>query len=153
MVAFSAGELLTAAKLNAFVDPDAWTVFTPTWTNVTVGNGTSDCSYMRAGNLIIARYKLTFGSTTAITGVPQPGLPVTAVAGAALASGAITVYRDVSAASNYLGIVHVASTTVVQFSLLGRANATDAFAGVSATLPFTWAVSDTLGGTVVYEAA
>lgn len=140
------------AKLNG-TGAAAWTAFTPTWTNITIGNGTSECAYIKRGRLVVARFKLTFGSTTVITSTPQPGLPVTAAAAASLAQADLAVYRDVSASSNFFGIIHMASTTVVQFSQLGRASATDAFASISATVPFTWATGDIMGGTVTYEAA
>ena len=44
------------------------TTFTPTWTNITVGNGTSTGSYVQVGDLVFVRASLVFGSTTALSG-------------------------------------------------------------------------------------
>lgn len=151
------GNLATAVdtELNRLVGVGsaAWTAFTPTWTGVTVGDGTSDCAYIKRGRLVVVRYKFTLGSTSAITATPQPTLPVTAVAGAATAAAAMAVYRDVSLPGNFFGIIHVASTSVAQFTQLARANPTDASVGVTSTVPFTWAVGDTIGGVISYEAS
>ena len=43
------------------------TTFTPTWTNITVGNGTSTGSYVQVGDLVFVRASLVFGSTTAVS--------------------------------------------------------------------------------------
>lgn len=143
------------AKLISSLDQPlgAWTAFTPTWTGITIGDGTSDCTYYQVGKLVVARYKFTFGSTSAITATPTPTLPVNASAGSSLAAMNAAVFRDVSAATNYAGLLHIGSTTQAQFSQLGRALANDALSGISSTVPFTWAVTDILGGTITYEAA
>lgn len=153
MTAFSSGELLTAAKLNAFVTPAAWTAFTPAWTSLTVGNGVEDHSYFRAGNLIIARYKLTFGSTTAITGTPNPALPVAGSAKITRMGGCVAEYRDASLPGSFMGACIIASATSAFFLKFNVAGATDQLSGVTATTPFTWAVNDVMSGTVIYEAA
>lgn len=70
-----AGEIIRASDVT---DPE-WTDFTATMTNVTVGNGTLDARYMRrAGDWIIAEYRLVSGSTTSISGTIAVKLPVDA---------------------------------------------------------------------------
>lgn len=131
----------------------AWTAFTPTWTNLTVGNATQTCAYIQIGKLIIARFRLVFGSTTVVSGTPQATVPVTAHANALRTEGEVAIYRDASATTNYAGIVALTLTTAVQFLRENVAGATDAMAGVSSTAPFTWATSDEICGTIMYEAA
>lgn len=71
----NAGELVRASDV---VDP-SWVPFTPSMTNVTVGDGTLTGRYMRlAGDIIIAEYRLVSGATTSITGVIGVDLPVNA---------------------------------------------------------------------------
>lgn len=68
------------------LDSSLWSVtsptsFTPTWTNVTVGNGTSSGSYVRVGDLVFVSARLVFGSTTALTASQSSlTLPVTPAA-------------------------------------------------------------------------
>src|SRR5690606_12470802 len=54
-----------------------WTSFTPTWTSLTLGNGTQDCSYVVIGQLVYAKYYVSFGSTTSITGALAVQVPTT----------------------------------------------------------------------------
>lgn len=53
----------------------AWTSFTPTVNNITVGNGTIDGHYARHGRTIIARAGFTFGTTSVVSGRPGLGVP------------------------------------------------------------------------------
>jgi hypothetical protein len=55
----------------------AWTAWTATYGNITVGNGTATARYQQIGKTINFRYNLTFGSTTSITGNAHFFLPVT----------------------------------------------------------------------------
>jgi hypothetical protein len=56
----------------------AWTAYTPTLTNITLGNGGLNFVYAQLGKTVQVRGSLTFGSTTSITGTMLIGLPVTA---------------------------------------------------------------------------
>lgn len=73
------GEQPSAAKWNILGTNDAhfdsligsgtaWASWTPTWTNITVGNGTLVAKYGQFGKLVFFRLHLTFGSTTAVSG-------------------------------------------------------------------------------------
>jgi hypothetical protein len=83
------GQVLTADSTAAtglvWATPSSgatWTNFTPTYTNVTVGNGTVIARYQKTGNLVTVYYRLTFGTTTSITGsnpvviLPSPIVPL-----------------------------------------------------------------------------
>jgi len=67
--------------------------YTPTWANVTVGNGTSVGNYVVIGDFVSGEAVLTFGSTTAITGNVYVTLPITPTDTPVLPLGVITV-RD-----------------------------------------------------------
>ncbi len=64
----------------------SWVDFTPTLTNVTLGNGTLSARYTQSGKTVSFVERLVAGSTTAITGTVKLGLPVTA-ASSTLAAG------------------------------------------------------------------
>jgi len=76
------GEVDTAAFLNAELRDAmigiqaAYSTYTPTWTGITVGNGTQAARYMQVGKNVHAYGRLTFGSTTTVTAVAHPSLPV-----------------------------------------------------------------------------
>jgi hypothetical protein len=144
-----AGQLVKAGDFEGY--GDAFTSFIPTWTNVTVGNGAQNHAYLQMGKLIIARYELVFGSTSAITGTPVATLPVTGLSNVSF--GFFSHYRDVSAPASFDGIITVASTTTVNFLVFNPAAANANRIGVTSTTPMTWANGDMMQGQVIYEAA
>lgn len=86
---YTAGQVVTAAQLNALQDgiQAAWDAYTPTLTNITLGNGTVAGRYLRVGKTVDVAITLTVGSTTSASGQLQFSVPVAAHA-AAVASGA-----------------------------------------------------------------
>ncbi len=145
-----AGEKPSAATMNLHIRDqfqaigDAWTSYTPTTTNVTLGNGTLASAYMQAGKLTSFRIKLTFGSTSAITGAPTFTLPSSATAARTVTCAAL--FFDSSATATVGGWAF--NSTINQLLLRN-----DASAALSSTVPFTWATSDELVITGTYEAA
>lgn len=129
---------------NTFPFSAAWTPYTPTWTNLTVGNGTNNSAYLQIGKIVIVRVKFTLGSTSAVTGQVQASLPVNSVVGHAGMFGAL--YFDTSATTRNSGFAIMTNNNVLTF----RTNS-DTVTG--ATAPFTWATGDTLGTTGIYEVA
>ena len=73
-----AGDVVTAADTNTYLTHTggAWTAYTPTFTNLTVGNGTLDCQWFRSGRFVSFKVKITFGSTTSVSGAVIVSLPV-----------------------------------------------------------------------------
>jgi hypothetical protein len=55
----------------------AWTPYTPTTSNITMGNGTVTGAYRKLGRIVHAAAAWTFGSTSALTGRPSIGVPFT----------------------------------------------------------------------------
>lgn len=112
----------------------AWTSFTPSWTNLTVGNATNTGRWMRVGSLVVAQYNLVFGSSTSVSGIFYPALP-TNYAGAPVGFGwgyddtAVAWASTVFTAGAYL-------TTTARFN---------------ATFPWTWAVNDIIRLSITYE--
>jgi len=67
----------TQNAVKTYVDDNnAWTTFTPTWANVTVGNGTSRGAYKKQGRTVHFWAELTLGNTTTIDGSVSITLPV-----------------------------------------------------------------------------
>lgn len=160
--AWAAGERITADRLNAITP--RWTAWTPSWSTSTgaatptIGNGTYDCEYSQAGDIVFCRFEVVFGSTTNFGGGGTGdnwrfSLPVTASA-TATAIGHMEL--------NYSASVRIYSraraTTTTDFELevsTGRVDGT----GVTNTgivdlsTPETWASGDAIRGTLAYRAA
>lgn len=147
------GEIVTAAKLNEVfpAGDDAYTTWTPIYTNLTVGNGTVVARYNQIGQTVFAEYSLTFGSTTSIAGDVQISTPVTGASpGSELTVGVATLFDSGSTA--HVGIVEMLGTTfrpratIVSGTSIVRTSLTS-------TVPMTWTTNDQLNFTAVYEAA
>ena len=136
----------------------AWTTYTPTWTNLTVGNGTVSARYTQDNKVVIGTVYIQFGSTTSITANnPRFTLPVTArdpgilsgsnffVTGAAMASDWNIQTYKVDLAFQ--------STTAVEFQTLDTGSAHGKYVATTTTVPITFGTSDVLMGTFIYEAA
>jgi hypothetical protein len=54
-----------------------WTTWTPTYTNLTVGNGTVVARYQQTGKTVNFEFYFTMGSTSVMGSVPQITMPVT----------------------------------------------------------------------------
>jgi hypothetical protein len=71
----------TGLKWDSAPSPSyTWTSWTPTYTNLTVGNGTVTAKYIQIGKLVTAYWKIVFGSTTSVAGSVDLTLPINAVA-------------------------------------------------------------------------
>lgn len=129
--------------------------FTPTFTNLTLGNGTSNGKYKRVGPIAIVEAIIVFGTTTAITGaLTLNNLPIANVAGSIQNHGQ-NVYFDSSIGFTYNGGNQPATTTsTIPLVPQAPAGGGSLFnVNVTATVPFTWAVSDQLYVFLIYPCA
>lgn len=114
-----------------------WQAFTPTWSGLTFGNAVTSGRYCRVGDTIHATYALTLGSTSAVTGLLYPSLPV-AAAGIAIGTG--WAYDDSAAAWAALTLVAGA------YLLTGTGQR------VTTGVPWAWANQDQMRLSITYEA-
>lgn len=153
-MAFVAGQVLTAAALNAMLTQDAWVSWSVTFTaNFTKGNATDQSKHCRVGRLIVAHMSLIIGSTTAVGTLPVFTLPVPRAAGPFGGGATVATYRDVSGSADYDGFIRLASNTSGYLEVVNKAGANDGRTGIGAAVPFTWAAGDLIDGTVIYEAS
>jgi hypothetical protein len=134
-----------------FVWTGAWTTYTPTFTGLTVGNGTLVARYCQVGKLVSVMIRLTFGSTTSIPGgFVQFGLPI--VSG--VSSGGVgNAYLLDSGTADYPAICKQDSISSYSLNPI-LANGTYAsLASMTGTVPFTWTTNDVIQITLNYEAA
>ena len=109
----------------------AWTSYTPTWTGLSLGNGSVVAAYSITNKRLDVRIVLTFGSTTTISGVFYPSLP----AGAVPTSFApMPGYGFDSSATTWVFLAFVQSAYILT-PTAGRC---------TATVPWTWTAGDTI---------
>lgn len=125
--------------------------YTPTWTNLTVGNGTQMWTYALAAGVVFAKGFFTFGTTSSVGTGPYMTLPLPA-------NGYITSAPN-SGTGQILGPTNLvdfgspfvqgvcttrAVTSVIyaaiEYSIASTANVTQT--QISATAPFTWGSTD-----------
>jgi len=138
------------------VNTGSWVAWTPTWTNLTVGNGTVSAFYSQIGKTITCNIAFQMGSTSSMGSNPTLSLPVTGAARYATSPLQPIVgnnYIEDFGVTGYYGVIQIGSTTVAKLTILGTASTYGQYSGLSATVPFTWGTSDYFVGAFSYEAA
>lgn len=134
----------------------AWQSFTPSWTNITVGNGTNQGYQTQVGKTVILRVKFILGSTSSIGGNVLLTLPVTASSNLYVADvtpiGMLAVL-DTGTAS-FQGHFNFTSTTTSRPVVANSASTYATDNAVNATTPMAVpATGDSIHGLIIYEAA
>ena len=152
-------DIPTEKAVKTYVDTeigDAWASWTPTYANLTVGNGTVVAKYNQIGKTITCRLRVKLGSTSAMTGALVVSLPVTSVDYTG-ASGChqylgIAAFLD-SETLQINGLAMADSTTTIQLRVQNSSSTYGAVTTISSTIPWTWAENDEFSATFTYEAA
>jgi len=136
---FTTGQVLTAAELNAL---GTWTAFTPTWSALTVGNGTQSAFYSVINKILFVRTRFTLGSTSAVTGNVGLTLPNSYVAdtNSQVLIG-VSLTEDIGAAS-FLGSNYFVSSTGIRPMVGNTAFTYTTGNFYSSTVPMTWTTGD-----------
>ena len=144
---FSSGDVLTAADLN---DIGEWTSFTPSWSNLTVGNGTQTAVYAQVNEVVVVSFSLTLGSTSSIGSGPRFSLPVTGASYSDYHSLGVLACVD----GTTIAFGHVSYTGGNAYPRIGNSSGTYLLSSqLTASVPFTWGTNDRLMGTFTYRAA
>lgn len=138
---------------TAWLDVDLeWQTWSPTLTNMTLGNGVLTAKYMRQGKFITAIFDFQLGSTSSMGTNPQFTLPVAAPLygnDSSYSAGAIwdngTAYYQSWSNQN-------STTTLVLYAISTGGTYAQAIA-ITAVAPMTWTTNDAINVTFVYEAA
>lgn len=134
----------------------AWSSWTPSWTNLTLGNGVAVAKFRQVGKLVFCRLSLVFGSTTSIAGSVSFSLPVTRAANAGtagLTNQGIARFLDASTGDKRTGSVSNLSTTTSQLLVWDSSGTYVTGVALSSTVPFTWTTSDEIACQFEFEAA
>lgn len=126
----------------------AWTTYTPSLTNWTLGNGTITGKWVQVGKTVFFRSVLTFGSTTtAASSAPNISLPTAAIANDNTYDVQARFWHS---PSMYQAAAYQVSTTVYGAFIIGT---NGVYLTPSTTTPFTWATGDQVLISGTYEAA
>ncbi len=135
-------------KLNAY--DAAWTSFVPSWSALTIGNGTNIGKYIQIGKVVLFNVVFNLGTTSAISGDVSLTLPITARD--TFIVNASVVLRQTGVAVFSGG--HVQTTTSsMNIRALNSAGTYVSYTGLSSTIPFTWASTHQIIVSGSYEAA
>lgn len=147
---------ITPAKLLTGTGSSwAWQSWTPTFTNLTVGNGALSAKYTQVGKVVTARIDLVLGTTSSVSGAVNFTLPVTSVSLPGTATtqtiGDVEFYNAGSTLTR--GWVSWVSTTSSQILVNNAAGTYVTQTTLSSTVPYTWANSMEIHLYITYEAA
>jgi len=125
-----------------------WTSYTPTLTNMTVGNGVVAAYYQKIGKTVFVWFRFDFGSTSSMGSNPRISLPVNSVR---TKYGQTGVIADLGTAS-YQTVLDIGSNKCDFYVI--QANGTYAnWNSITSTVPMTWGNGDYLDVSFYYEAA
>lgn len=140
---------------SAWLNVDTkFTTFTPTWTNLTVGNGTQVGQYVQIGKFVYVEGQITLGSTSSVSTNPTLTYPITIASGSGSRPDPIpffTYYGDTGTAA-YYGISQAGGTGLILYGM-NVAGTYPTLVSVTATAPFTWTTNDVISYSFTYEAA
>jgi hypothetical protein len=132
----------------------AWTAFTPTWTNLTVGNGVYNKAHYRlVGKTAHVAVDFSFGSTSAVTGNLTLQLPVELSRTSGFQTGLAQLLLIDATVTTYLGIPVVATGDSQSWNLRAASGTPVALVSISSTSPFTWTTSDRIVFGATFEVA
>ena len=136
---------------TAWIDFDVdWQAYTPTFTGLTVGNGTLTARYARIGKTICGYISFALGSTSSVTARIVATVPTAIKTNSTQITNAI--YEDASPANSYFGLPLILSSDMYLDCMLASGTYVQ-FQVASSTVPFTWANGDSFKASFTYEAA
>ena len=133
-----------------------WTTWTPSWDNLTVGNGTVTARYIQIDKVVFFSLKLVFGSTTSVSGRPQFTLPVSASSTTAVETANVFAQAtDDGVGDSLLSSLPILSDVTKIGLIPWKANSTYVLydQNITAIIPFVWAVNDKIFVSGNYEVA
>lgn len=124
--------------------------FTPTWANLTIGNGITTGRYTKVGRIVTVEVFLRWGNTTSASGGWYVNNAPFVADAVYKAFGGGTILD--SGTSNALAFPRIEPSTA-DIRPTTITNASGWWTGVTAVSPFTWAVNDELYFNLTYITA
>lgn len=143
---------MTYGTLKDNIAGAAWTAFTPTLTNTTLGNGTITGFYTQVGKTVFAKVKFTLGSTSAVASNPLIIAPVAFFGSGMSSSAVVGICSIFKSPTTYLGIVKWNTSTNGLLLVYLASGTYVAETAITATVPVTFATGDSIDIFLHYEA-
>jgi len=145
-----------AVKLMPLTNPTGlWLAWTPTWTNLTVGDGTVTARYSLTGKTVAFHITFVYGTTSAVSGAITWTLPVTSISYAG-ANGTMPIGQARildSGVNAFGGACFWLTTTTAKIQVQNAAATYINYNDTSSTAPMTWGTNDQFSVWGNYEAA
>lgn len=146
---------LGTAVLGDLSDASDWQTYTPTYQNLTVGNGTVFAEYWKAGKLVVVSWRFIMGSTSSVGTNVRVSFPVTpgGVNNVTWWPHGLAAFHEVGVQVLFGKVIHDSGWMSPRVS--NTAGTYESMTQVSATVPFTWAdaPNDEMYLQAVYQAA
>jgi hypothetical protein len=131
-----------------------WQSFSPTWTGLTAGNGTTVYKYIQIGKTVHFHIEFTLGTTSSVGATSTiVNLPVTAVTYPQFTAIGIVTLLTAAAGTIYWGKIAWNTSTQIRFVTDTVSGTTLRGADVTSTNPFTFVTGSILIAHGSYEAA
>lgn len=118
-----------------------WLTWLPTFTNLTIGNGTFSGYYKILYDTLIYKWTLVWGSTTSISGSVTHSLPFTRAGLTDIRQIGFARLNDASVGV-YQGSISFTNSTTSVLQALNASATYLSTSALSSTVPFTWTTSD-----------
>lgn len=138
------------ASSGASWTPQSWT---PTWTNLTIGDAVVVGKTTQIGKKLIAELSVVWGAGTSASGIVSFSLPFTSISYPGT-SGTVAIgyggLYDASASTLYDAVLVWSTTTKVIIAIKPSSGAYTTQTGLTDTTPVTWTTSDEWNFTLIY---
>lgn len=141
---FSSGDVLTAADMNAIGN---WVSFTPSWNNLTIGDGTDQWQYAVINDVLMIEGRTILGSTTVVSSQPGFDLPNSFTLQNVGQPYGIALYND-SGTGSYFGHIIPSGPTAMRFAELNVSGSLLKQENVTGGSPFNWTTGDQIRATM-----
>ena len=131
-----------AQDIETTLSAGVWQAFTPSFTNVTVGDGTAAGRYTVIGGTLFVRAAFTLGATSAIGTGPTMTLPATLAAVGTPDTEPVGSLVIADGTVRFVGALRLTSATEVGLFAQGVGSTYATATQVTATVPMTWASGD-----------
>lgn len=130
-----------------------WTTYTPTWTNLTVGNGTVAFAYTQINKLVHVNGRFILGSTSSVGSNPIFTLPVARHTSAIELLGTGTLGDNGTGSYMAMPLGTVTDTACYLYRADHTVGSTVLEGAINATSPMTWTTNDFIYVNLTYRAA
>lgn len=142
------------ARLDHLDPGGGWQAWTPTLTNITLGDGVLIARYIQLGKTVVGRIHFEMGSTSTMGTNPRFSAPVTvsSIGYATIFDAIGNVSINDAGTAQYVGGVRFVSGDISPF-VFGADSTFATLDSITSTVPMTWTTGDNMMLSFAYEAA